>query len=319
LFDKAVRLEEEGKNEEALAVWQELAKTNPTRNVFLCLASVAKDLGFKDEAERAFKRALEIDERSTHALKGLGILAIDAADYQAAVEYLSRASAIEEDPGGLSLLGVALKNIGEPLEAEVEFRRAIRINPDYEEAYFNLATLFTQDRPSEAHALLRKAIELDPEYAAAHRELGFLLMKRSADGDAERHLRKAVTLDPNDGWASIYLGTYLWLSKNVHAAIEEFQRAKSLEPNWAVPLWSLGNIYDQESIDLEIAQSFFERALAFQPDNWNALKGIARVHNKQGRFALAKEFITRALQQHPKHAQSLELLKQILSREAGDR
>ena len=162
LFDKAVCLEEAGKNQEALAIWQELAKTNPTRNVFLRLASVTKYLGFKDEAERAFERALEIDERSAHALKGLGILALDAADYKAAVEYLRRASAIEEDPGGFSLLGVALKNIGESLEAEAAFRRAIRIDPDYEEAYFNLATLFTQDRPSEAHALLRKAIELDP-------------------------------------------------------------------------------------------------------------------------------------------------------------
>ena len=143
-------------------------------------------------------------------------------------------------------------------------------------------------------------------------------MKRSAAGDAERHLRKAVTLDLNDGWAYIYLGTYFWQSKNVQAAVEEFQRAKSLEPNWAVPLWSLGNIYDQESIDLSVAQSFFERGLAFQPDNWNALKGIARVHRKQGRFALAKEFITRALQQYPRHEQSLKLLEEIVSRDAGD-
>ena len=137
-------------------------------------------------------------------------------------------------------------------------------------------------------------------------------MKRSADGDAEWHLRRAVALDPNDAWAAIYLGTYLWQSNNVTAAIEEFRRAKRLEPDWAVPLWSLGNIYDQESIDLEIAQSFFEGALEFQPDNWNALKGIARVHKKQGRLALAKEYITRALQQHPKHEQSLALLKEIV-------
>jgi len=58
------------------------------------------------------------------------------------------------------------------LEAEAAYRRAIRIDSKYEEAYYNLAVLVGKDRPSEAKALLRRAIELDPDYGAAHRELG---------------------------------------------------------------------------------------------------------------------------------------------------
>ena len=316
LFDKAARLEEDGRNEEALALWQELAETHPTRNVFLRLASGMQDLGLPEEAERAFKRALEIDEFSTAALMGLGLLASDRGDYESVVHYASRASAITEDPSIFSLLGVGLKNIGKGIEAEIAYRRAIRIDPAYEEAYYNLATLFQHDRPSEAHALLRKALELDPNYSAAHRELGFLLMKRGTHAEAERHLRRAVALDPKDGWAAIYLGTYHWKAENVKAAIEEFQRAKKLEPEWAVPLWSLGNIYERESIDIDAAQSFFEGALVLEPDDWNALKGLARVYQKRGRFGLAKEYITRALKQQPEHEQSIELLKEIVSSEA---
>jgi Flp pilus assembly protein TadD len=79
-------------------------------------------------------------------------------------------------------------------------------------------------------------LELDPEYAAAHRELGFVLSKRNAIADAESHLRKAVALDRNDGRARIYLGTVLWQSKQIHAAIDEFQHAKDVEP---------GNICEQ--------------------------------------------------------------------------
>lgn len=134
----------------------------PTRNAFLRLGSITKNLGLIDEAERAFKRALEIDERSAIALMSLGILAIRQGNYEAAVDCLKRACTIQEDPGGFSLLGVALRNTGALLDAEAAYRSAIRINPEYEEAYYNLGVLLESDRASEAQALLRTALELDP-------------------------------------------------------------------------------------------------------------------------------------------------------------
>lgn len=310
LFDEAVRLEEEGEYEHALAVWQQLAETSPTRNVFLRLGSIAKDLGLLGDAERAFKQALEIDGRSTNALMSLGSLAIDQRNYETAVDYLRRACEIQEDPGGFSLLGVALKNTGELLDAEAAYRSAIRIDPKYEEAYYNLGVLL-RDRPSEAQALLMTALELDPVYACAHRELGFLMSRRAPDAQAETHLRKAIELDPNDAWAHIYLGTHLWRCTEVDAAVKEFSAAKDLAPEWAVPLWSLGNIYESGSMDLDLAQSFFERALLLEPDDWSALKGLARIFEKRGQTDLAREYITRAMLQDPSDEKSLSLLKKI--------
>jgi len=157
LFDEAIRLEENGEEVGALSVWRELAISNPTRNVFLRLASCAKGLGLIDEAERAFVRALEIDNRSAPALLGLGILAINRRDYEAAEGYLKRARAVEECPSTLSILGVALRNLGKDLEAEEAYRRAIYLDSQYEEAYYNLGVLLRDERPSEARTLFRKA------------------------------------------------------------------------------------------------------------------------------------------------------------------
>jgi len=311
LFDKAVRLEEEGQYEHALAVWRRLAETSPTRNVFLRLGSITENLGLLDEAGRAFKRALEIDGRSADALVALGSLAIDQRNYKTAVEYLRRACEIQEQPAGFSLLGVALRNTGVLLDAEAAYRSAIRINPEYEEAYYNLGVLLRDDRPSEAQPLLMRALELDPTYACAHRELGFLLSKRSPDAQAETHIRKAIELDPNDAWAHIYLGIHLWRCTEIDAAVKEFSIAKDLAPDWAVPLWSLGNIYESESRDLDLAQSFFERALQLEPDDWSALRGLARVFEKRGQTDLAREYITRALLQDPSDERSLSMLKKI--------
>lgn len=172
LFDEAIRLEEEGQLERALAIWRQLAETHPTRNVFLRLASITEDLGLLDDAEHAFQQALKIDGRSALALLGLGSLASDRGDYEAATNYLKKAREIEEDPAVLSLLGIALKNTGNRIEAEAAYRRAIQIDPKYEEAYYNLGVLLKGDRPSEAQTLFRSALELVPTYGIAYRELG---------------------------------------------------------------------------------------------------------------------------------------------------
>lgn len=310
LFDEAIRLEENDEKADALAVWRELAASSPTRNVFLRLASCAKGLGLIDEAERAFIRALEIDNRLAPALLGLGILAIHRRDYEAAEGYLKRARAVEEHPSTLSTLGVALRNLGKDLEAEEAYRRAIYLDSQYEEAYYNLGVLLRDDRPSEAQALFRKALELDPDYAVAHRELGLALHKRRTDAEAEGHLRKAVELEPNDAWAHIYLGSYLW-GNDVDSAIKEFHVSCELKPDWTVPLWSLGNIHEFVIKDFDLAQSFFERALELDPEDTETLTAFGRLCKKRDQIDLAKHYLGRALVLDPGYDKARALLADI--------
>jgi protein O-GlcNAc transferase len=267
---------EQGQYERALAIWRRLAELNPTRNLFLRLGRLTHTLGITDEAEQAVKRALEIDARCAIALRSLGIIAIHRSDYETAVGLLQRDRDIKEDPGGLSLLGVAFRNTGRDLEAEEAYRTAIRIDADYEEAHFNLGALLRDDRPSEA--------------------------------EAEGHLRKAVKLAPEDVWAHIYLGACLW-KKDVRGAETEFRMAEKLRPAWSMPLSWLGKLY--ESKDLETAQSFFERALQLEVDDWEALCGLARLFKKRGQNDLARECITRALIHDPTDEKSLALLEGI--------
>ena len=310
LFDEAVHLEEQGQNEDALAIWRQLSEIKPTRNVFLRIGWLTQSLGIVDDAELSFKRALEIDGGSATALRALGILAIGRSDYETAVCYLQRAREIEEDPGGLSLLGVALRNTGKYNEAEEAYRTAIRIDSNYEEAHYNLGVLLRDDRPTEAQLHLRKALELDPVFAPAYRELGFVLMKQGTWTEAESYLQKAVELAPEDVWARIYLGAY-FLTSDTKAAETEFRIAEKLQPEWSMPLSCMGKIY--ESSDLETAQSFFEQALSLQADDWEALCGMARIFNKRGQTDLARKYITRALLQDPTDKNSLVLLEGITS------
>lgn len=173
-FDEAIRLEEGGQTEAALVIWQELATSNPTRNVYLRLAGCSNRLGLAERARDAFERALAVDPFSVRALAGLGILAIERRDYTEAERHFRQACSVEQDPGTLTLLGVALSNLGEDAEAEATYRKAINLDPCYEEAYFNLAVLVCQERPTEALAFFKKALELDPGYAVAEVQLNLL-------------------------------------------------------------------------------------------------------------------------------------------------
>jgi hypothetical protein len=48
---------------------------------------------------------------------------------------------------------------------------------------------------------------------------------------------------------------------------------------------------------LDTAQSFFERGVQLEPDEGDALGGLARIFKKRGKADLAREYATRALQQ----------------------
>ncbi|HLK66918.1 MAG TPA: tetratricopeptide repeat protein [Bryobacteraceae bacterium] len=312
LFDEADRLEDAGETERALDTWRQLAVSSPTRNVFLRLGGCAKGLGKIEEAEAAFQRALVIGDRSGLALMALGIIALNRGDYETGEGYLRRSCAAGEDPARFTLFGVALRNLGRRPEAEAAYREAIRLDPNYEEAYFNLGVVLRKDRPSEAQALFRKALELDPDFASAHRELGFLLSKRGDVSNAERHLRKSIELQPNDCRAHIYLGTHLW-SADTGSAIAEFRCAQQIQPDWTVPLWSLGNIHELVLKDFDSAQAFFESALRLDPDESVILTSFGRLCKKRGAFDLAKHYLGRALHLDPENQKARELLADMAS------
>ncbi len=310
LFDKAVHLEEAGQTEAAIQVWRDVVASAPTRNALLRYGGAAKDLGLYDEAEHAFQLALEKDPGSPLAMTELGLIALHDRNYDTAEHYLRKSCQAKEDPGSFTLLGVALRNLCRDSEAEEAYRTAIRLDPKYEEAYFNLGVLLRDDRPSEAQRFFRIALGLDPDFSAAHRELGFVLSKRGASSEAEEHLQKCILLKPDDAWAHIYLGTHIW-NADTNLAIKQFQIARELSPDWTVPLWSLGKIHGFVLQDYDLAQSFFEAALQLDPDDVETLLSLGRLYKRRGEPDRAKAYAERALRLSPEDLRARDLLSEV--------
>jgi Flp pilus assembly protein TadD len=88
-----------------------------------------------------------------------------------------------------------------------EFERAVRIDPEFSEAYGNLGTsLSATGRFEEANGDFRRAIELDPATCTHHMNLGYALLRLGRAKDAEPEARTAVALDPTNVNAQYLLG-----------------------------------------------------------------------------------------------------------------
>jgi tetratricopeptide (TPR) repeat protein len=98
-----------------------------------------------------------------------------------------------------ALLGFELVRRGQFVEGSRELESAVRINPEFALAQYNLAVVrYRMGRTSEAVTGLLKTIEIDPDYPDAHYVLGVILTRSGRPEEAIPYLDKAVerTLSP---------------------------------------------------------------------------------------------------------------------------
>ena len=116
---------------------------------------------------------------------------LEAAKYY---EYLIKQGT--KDYRVFSNYGIFLNEIGKHKEAELEIKKAISLNPEYPNAYYNLAVLYIgQENFEKAELELKKTIKLKPDLAIAHYNLGFILKDQGRLKEAETHTQKALEVD----------------------------------------------------------------------------------------------------------------------------
>jgi tetratricopeptide (TPR) repeat protein len=116
----------------------------------------------REEAQRAYEKALELDPTMGDAHLNLGKLYHDAGmlkesepHYQAAIENAPG------DPAPYFNLGVLLEDMKRPREAVVFYREALKRDPRFADAHYNLGLLFESlNNKQEAFVHLRTARKL---------------------------------------------------------------------------------------------------------------------------------------------------------------
>jgi len=205
------------------------------------------------EAERVYRRILELDGRHAEALHLLGMIAFQTGHSVAAAELISEAILENaSDDRYFTNLGNVLQKLGRLEEAIGCYRRALRLNPASVAAHGNLGlALHFSNRLEEAARSFEAALDLAPALALMRTNLG---NTRQAQGRLEE-------------------------------ATECHQRALALEPENAEAWCNLGSVLDLQGRTAE-SESAYERALEFKPEFDAALLNRSLLHLRKGEFAL---------------------------------
>src|SRR5450631_794535 len=98
----------------------------------------------------------------------------------------------------------------------------------------------TKTEGEAAIAMLKRAVERYPNYAPAHSTLAFMMLVSGYLGWREPLVKQAAALaaraaelDNSDPWAHLALGYVSYTMRHTDEAVEEFQRAIDLNPNFA--------------------------------------------------------------------------------------
>ena len=163
-----------------------------------------------------------------------GVKAISESRVSLGLSSLRQAAEIEpQNPLYHNAVGAVLLNIGRFPDAQVEFQKAVELDPTYADAFHNLGSAYAeQGKWEEAIVAYRKAlaqtIYASPENT--YNNLGYAYWAIDRRQEAEDAFRAALQLEPKLVPSHFWLGVLLEKEGRKDEAKAHFQAARDLEP-----------------------------------------------------------------------------------------
>lgn len=144
--------------------------------------------------------------------------------------------------------------------------------------------LALRGRSEDAQDKLEEALMSEPSLPEAEQSLGFILLKKDDLDEAQKHFDRAVQLDPNDALNFYGQGLVAMAQAGKGpvppGAFEAFEKAVSLNPDFA-PAWgSLAMLYSQRDETLAKALADAKRAAALAPGEARYQSAVAALQDR---------------------------------------
>ncbi len=128
--------------------------------------------------------------------------------------------------------GTAFLQVGKLQEAAERYQHALRLNPDYADAHYNLGiVLLRAGRFQDAIGHFEQALQIKPDYAKAHNNLGIALCQLDRIQDAIGHFEQALRIKPDFAEAHYNLGVALERAGKLKEAITHYEQAVRIDPD----------------------------------------------------------------------------------------
>lgn len=200
---------------------------------------------------------------------------------------------------GYKGLGFEFEKAGEIDRAMAEYDKALALNPEFDEVYYNKANIYaSQEKYDLAFENYDRAIELNPSYAMAYHNRALVYAILEQNDKAIQDLNKAIELQPDYKLAFRNRGYYYVKKGDPERSLEDYDMAIKLDPGYDVALSERGAAYAAMG-DYGRAAKDYELAIRLNyrtPDIYNNL-GFA--YYSMGRFDEAIRNLTTAIQMKP--------------------
>ncbi len=175
--------------------------------------------------------------------------------------------------------------------AEKYYLESIRIIPDYISSLNNLGMIYYTyyNRPDKSMSYLKKAILLDTNYVEAYFNLATCEAKSKDYVSAEKHYLKSIEIDPN------FISTYLSLSamyaeeKKYDEILKLNQTAIDKGVEADVLYVNIGNVYFVKN-DTASAIPYFEECIRLNPNNKKLNIFLANYFKEKGDLEKANKY-----------------------------
>ncbi len=159
-------------------------------------------------------------------------------------------------------------------EAEGHLKEAVRIHPLYKEAYLIMGNAYNYlKRYEESIQAYRRALGLDPNYEEALNNLAITYQQAGRyfgenQGNLQlaiQYLEQARTMRPNEFETNRLLGVAYGLQGNTQKAIAFFTKAAQIEPDNADVWFMLGTAYYNNG-QPELGNQYHQKAISIDPE-----------------------------------------------------
>lgn len=219
--------------------------------------------------------------------------------------------------GLLALTISANKQVGYWHDSVSLWSRAVECNPDDYASYGGLGNaLVDAGREADAAVAYAHALKINPRLSRASLAVGINLLRQGRLDEGALHLRNALVDDPQMAMAHSGLG-FVSLSKgDLPQAVSHYETAVGIQPD-ALNLCGLGNALFQSG-EVSKALENYQKALAADPANLDAMAGQGMACAKLGQVDLAVGCYRRVLQKNPQHLLALNNLAWLLATSRQD-
>lgn len=264
---KASVMNSAGMSDEARTITNAVIAAEPENmDAFFVLAMIEKAEGKPREQHALLKTILDTDPVHINALIAMGELYTSGRSFKNAALYYDRALA-EEPENGDALIGRAL---------------VYRYNHD----------------SANAELLLNKAVAAHPDWARAYNERARLYRDENKPLPALADLDIAKELAPNDYWIATDRGSVLINLRRKPEALEEYERAITIDPNNFLAYVYCAGIKDEFG-DYNGAEAAYEVLTRLRPDYYFGFEGLGIHKMRKRQWDEARDAFLQAYQYAP--------------------